>query len=91
MQRRNPENPEKLTKAEILSKLSGWATVFVGTFVAHLVSSGVDYMKHLSESVTQMNQNVVAILERVGSHDKTLSRHEVEIEDLRHELPKKCR
>lgn len=71
----------------LVSKAATWAVVAVGTLLANILSSGVDYVKRLSDSVNDLNRNIVVILERLGTHDKKLERHEWDIEEIKRTIP----
>lgn len=80
--------PEEFSVSRaVINKAATWAVVAVGTLLANILSSGVDYVKRLSDSVNDLNKNIVVILERLGTHDKKLERHEWDIEEIKRTLP----
>ena len=84
---------KKLTQAQtenpILQKVTSWAIVAVGTFLANIISTGVDHIRHMGDSVAELNKNISVIVERLQTHDKKLERHENDIDELKRVIPRK--
>lgn len=78
----SPENP-------IIQKVVGWAIVALGTFLANIISTGVDHIRRMGDSVADLNKNIVVIVERLQTHDKKLDKHESEIDELKRTLPER--
>lgn len=80
---------KKLAQGEspLLQKLTSWAIVAVGTFLANIISTGVDHIRHMGDSVAELNKNIVVIVERLQTHDKKLDRHDNDIDELKRAMP----
>lgn len=79
MKRRASQEPQ----LDLVRKLAEWAIVGLGALITAFISQGVAHIQKLTDSVATLNQNIVVIIERLGTHDKKLERHESEIEDLK--------
>lgn len=69
--------------SSILQKVLSWALIALATFLANVVSTGVDHIRTMGSSVEQLNANILVIVERLQQHKDTLERHEGEIGELK--------
>ena len=72
-------SPEPLAQ-----RITSWIVVGLAALMASLIDSGVDHMRRMSDSVNELNKNIAVIIERLSTHEKMLTQHESEIQELQH-------
>lgn len=66
-----------------LHRIAEWVLIAIGSLVSYVLTQGVQHISSMGKSVEELNRNLAVIVERIGTHDKLLSRHEDEIEALK--------
>lgn len=73
----------KATQNLDLHRIAEWVLVALGSVVSYALTQGVSHIQAMGKSVEELNRNLAVIVERVGAHDRLLSKHEDEIEALK--------